>query len=256
LTVAVVTLLGGYLALMVAVFFVQRSMLFPVPQSAVEPRLAGTSLEQMDGALALYLKAQEHAPTVVHFHGNGQQLADTAWLGEELRRHGVGFYSVEYPGYGLLRSGGEPSEEAIYASAEKALHHLESRLGVRRDQMVLQGQSLGSGVAVEMARRGWGKKLVLVSPYTSIVDMGALAFPFLPARMLTRDPFDSVAKAKEISKPVFIVHGTKDEVIPTAMGKALAGLFPGARLSLVEGAGHNDVMTPKLVEAITQFAEE
>jgi pimeloyl-ACP methyl ester carboxylesterase len=250
-----VTLAAGYVALAAAVFLVQRSMLFPVPSSTLQPRLAGGRIEQSDGSLALYVPALGDAPTVVHFHGNGQQLADTAWLGDELHRGtGLGFYSVEYPGYGLLKAAGEPTEAAIYASAERALRHLESKLGVPRTMMVLQGQSLGTGVAVEMARRGYGQKLVLVSPYTSIIDMGAIAFSFLPARLLTRDPFETVAKAGEVSVPVLIVHGTKDEVIPVEMGRRLSTVFRQAELELVEGMGHNDVLTSKVVERIRDFA--
>jgi hypothetical protein len=233
-----------YVGLCLLVFFHQRSMVYPVPPGAQEPRLPGAALLRIPGpegstVFALHVPAPPGAPTVVHFHGNGEQLADSGWLALRFQEAGLGFYAVEYPGYGLAKGRG-PTEDGLYAAAEAALKHLEG-LGVPREQVVLQGQSLGSGVAVEMARRGYGARLVLVSPYTSMMDMGALLLPWLPVRLLARERFDTVSKAPQVALPVLIVHGTQDELIPVAMGQRLGTVFPRASVFLVEGAGHNDV---------------
>jgi pimeloyl-ACP methyl ester carboxylesterase len=81
----------------------------------------------------------------------------------------------------------------------------------------------------------------LISPYTSITEMGSIAFPYLPARLLTRDVFDTAEKAPHVAIPVLILHGAGDEVIPVAMGERLAKLFPNAQLVLIPGASHNDI---------------
>ncbi len=248
-----------YAALCLLVFLFQRNILFPVPPGAREPQMPGATLLRIPGpggstVYVLHVPAPPGAPTVVHFHGNGDQLADQVPVAQRFKEAGLGFYVMEYPGYGLAAGRG-PSEQGIYAAAEVALAHLHGALGVPRERTVLQGQSLGSGVAVEMARRGLGERLVLLTPYTSIVDMGARRFPWLPTRLLARDRFDNAAKAAEVKMPVLIVHGTRDEVIPVDMGQALGRLFPHATVHLVEGATHNDVFyAPGVLQELVRFA--
>ncbi|QRN93074.1 alpha/beta hydrolase [Archangium violaceum] len=259
LLMLLVTLVIGYVGLCVLVFLNQRHILFPAPPGAREPELPGASLLRISGpegstAYAFHVPAPEGAPTVVHFHGNGEQLADVEWLAQHYQEAGLGFYAVEFPGYGLATEQG-PSEEGSYAAAETALEYLHRELGVPRERTVLQGQSLGSGVAVEMAKRGHGVRLVLITPYTSIVDMGAKVFPWLPVRLLARDRFDSASKAPELKLPVLIVHGTRDEIIPTDMGRRMGTLFPNATVRLIEGRRHNDILgLPDTLHELTEFS--
>ncbi|MBS1151082.1 MAG: hypothetical protein H6Q89_2780 [Myxococcaceae bacterium] len=244
--IAVTTVLLVYVAIAAAAFFFQRAMIFPTPAQAREPRVG---LVRGDGFVATHLPG---TPTIVHLHGNAEQLSDSDWLAETLALRGFGFYAIEYPGYGLAAST-PVSEEAIYSTVEAALRALEQT--VPRDQLILQGQSLGSGVAVEMARRGHGSKLMLISAYTSIPDVAASAFPFLPARLLVRDRFDSASKARDISVPVLLIHGGQDEIVPTRMSRTLATLFPKATLRIVEGAHHNDLVDrPEVIDALVNFA--
>lgn len=259
LLLLLVALVIAYVGLCVLVFLNQRQLIFPVPLGAREPSLPGTTLLRIPGpegstVYALHVPAPDGAPTVVHFHGNGEQLADQQWLAQRYQEAGLGFFAVEYPGYGLAAAGQGPSEKGIYAAAETALEYLHGPLGVPRERTVLQGQSLGSGVAVEMAKRGQGVRLVLLTPYTSLVEVGARIFPWLPARLLVRDPFDSAAKAPTLELPVLIVHGTRDEVIPVDMGQTLGTLFPNATVHILEGKHHNDVLDqPATLQELMRF---
>ena len=261
LLLVVVTLIIAYVGLCLLVFVCQREMVFPVPSWAREPKLPGAVLLRIPGLegstiYALHVPAPAGEPTVVHFHGNGEQLADAVWLAQRFQEAGLGFYAVEYPGYGLAAGQG-PSEAGIYAAAETALEHLHRELGVPRERTVLQGQSLGSGVAVEMAKRGHGARLVLITPYTSITELGARIFPWLPASLLVRDRFDSAAKAPGLKLPVLIVHGTRDAVIPVDMGQRLGTLFPNAAVRLLEGVHHNDVLDrPSVLRELMEFARQ
>ena len=244
--IVLATLAVGYFAIVAVVFALQRSMIFPAPAGARVPR---SGLVRGGSFIAFHLPGPR---VVVHFHGNAEQLADSEWLGGKFVEQGLGFYAVEYPGYGLAAAT-PVSEEAIYAAAEAALSELEKT--VPREQMVLEGQSLGTGVAVEMAKRGHGSKLVLLSAYTSIPDVAAVAVPFLPARLLVRDRFDTASKAKALALPVLLIHGSADEVIPVEMSRSLATLFPNATLKIIEGAHHNDLIDrPEVLEALVGFA--
>lgn len=250
-----------YGALLLLGYLGQRALIYPAPRLTVQPAATGghlLSIECSHGVVhALHLPAPPGAPTLVHFHGNGEQLADQNDLITALAEQQVGVLAVEYPGYGL-DSAASPSEAALYAAGECALMHLRSALGVSPRETVLQGQSLGSGVAVEMARRGHGTALVLISPFTSMVDMAARVAPLLPARLLTRDRFDSLSKARDLTLPSLVIHGTHDEIIPFEMGRRLAQRLADARLLPIDAGGHNDLFArdPGLISTIARFAHE
>ncbi|WP_426754882.1 alpha/beta hydrolase [Myxococcus sp. Y35] len=232
-----------YLVLCVAAFALQRSLLYPAPRRTPPlENIEGFSRLPLGEGLYVdlfYLPAPPGAPTVVHFHGNGEELLGQVGLGTLMEARGLGFLAVEYPGYGA--SPGSPTEQDIYAAAEAALTWLRAK-GVTAQQTVLSGRSLGTGVAVEMARRGHGARVMLVSPYTSISDIAAMAFPFLPTRLLMRDRYDTASKATSVKLPVLIIHGEEDTLIPVDMGRRLGKLFPQAVVETVAGAGHNDVL--------------
>ncbi len=221
-----------------------RDMLFPAPPPrAIEPQPGGRVVEFAVGpgrtGYALDHPAAPGAPTVVFFHGNGDQIAHLTGLAAAIARRGLGFHAVEYPGYGPAADQAV-SEDAIYATAEAALTHLRDRLDVDPVRTVLMGQSLGTGVAAEMANRGFGARVILLSPFTSIPDMVDRLFS-APAGIVVRDVFDTRAKAPDIDQPVLIAHGDLDELIPVAMAHELDAIFPSSELVLIERAGHNDV---------------
>lgn len=183
------------------------------------------------------------APAVVYFHGNGVVMGDVLWMARELRRRGLGVVLCEYRGYGLS-VGSAPSEAGLYEDAEAVLAALADK-GIGPDRIALFGESLGTGVAVEMAARGRGASLVLVTPYTSIPDVASRLVFGLPVRLLMTERFDSLAKAPHVRVPVLLLHGTDDELVPYAMGSQLSTAFPQARLITVVGGHHNDLFLGK-----------
>ncbi len=228
----------GLLGLGAVLFLAQRAMLFAAPKERAQWTGKGEIIDVPGGTPMLWLAA-DSGPVVVHFHGNSEQIAWTGWLGEELAHRGVSFAAVEYPGY--PGAAGTPSEESIVQAAERALQYLTTTKGIAKERIILSGQSLGTGVAVTLAAKGWGTKLALLSPYTSLPDVAARVIRFLPMRLLMRDRFDSASRAPQIDRPVLVLHGDRDQVIPVDLGRALAAKFPCARFVEVEGAGHNDI---------------
>jgi hypothetical protein len=237
-----------------------RKVLFPAPRNEGPSTSLGGTLELVKSAdginvQVLSFAAVEGAPTLVHFHGNGETLRDLVLFGGMLRARGVAVSLVEFRGYGS--SEGAPSEAAFYADAEAVLDGIE-RKGVARERIVLSGTSLGTGVAAEMARRGRGARLVLITPYTSIPAVAQAHVPILPMRFLMRDVFDTLGKADEIKVPTLIVHGDDDEVVPYAMGRTLALRLPNATLLTIPGGRHNDLFSregDRLRDAIAAHAK-
>lgn len=188
------------------------------------------------------LQAAPGARTIVLFHNNRETAEAGAELARSLRARGFGVVLVEYRGYGSSRADGSPSEEGLYLDAEAALDMLASR-GIGPDLVVLWGTSLGTGVAAEMARRGRGSRLVLVTPYTSIPDIVSDRAPFVPARALVADRFETLAKADQILVPTLVIHGDADEIVPFSMGERLARAIHTAKLVRIHGAHHGDLFT-------------
>jgi pimeloyl-ACP methyl ester carboxylesterase len=255
---AVVVILTLYCAVMLLAFFGQRSLIYPATTIGTEPRVAGARLEAIACAdlgtvHASYFPAPAGAATVVHFHGNGEELVHQAELVRALSLRELGVLAVEYPGYGMDRSG-TATEANIYTAAECALRHLQGSLGVPARSIVLQGQSLGTGVAVEMATRGHGAGLVLISPYTSMVQMANRVLPFLSTRWLVRDRYDSLSKADGLQLPALVIHGTEDEVIPFAMGEQIAKSLTRSQLVAIEGGHHNDLFAVAEERVLTEIA--
>lgn len=240
-TTTLAVLASGYLALVGLVFVAQRRLLFPVPPDVLRPTAAVQLIELPETVLLIRPPPTPTSPVVLHFHGNGSQLAASEWRADRWATLGAGFVAVEYPGYGLARGKGEPSEASIEKVAEVALAYVRTTLGVSNDRLIVSGQSLGSGPAVSLASRGAGSKLVLFTPFTSLPDVGASRFPFLPVRWLMRDRFDSLSKTASVTQPVLIVHGTADEVVPFSHGETLAKQLTNAQLVRIEGGHHNDV---------------
>jgi len=253
---------GGAAAAFGGAIALQRHLMYPAPRSAQEPVVAGGTLHRISGnadrtVYAFHVPPRTGFPTIVHFHGNAEVLADQAGFATQLSAEGFGVFAVEYPGYGLSR-GNSPSEEAIYEDSETALKYLASELATPPESTVLSGRSLGTGVAVEMAERGFGKRLVLIAPFTSMADMARHLLRFVPVKWMVRDQYDSHAKAAKLTLPVLIVHGSDDEIIPVAMSRRLATVFPDARLYIAPGAHHNDLFEidgQRIFDAITAFSK-
>lgn len=252
---------GGAAAAMGGAYALQRRILFPVPRSAAEPSMPGGQLHRISGngrtVHALHVPPRDGHPTFAHFHGNAETLSDQVFYATKLTDKGFGFFAVEYPGYGLSK-GTSPSEAALYEDADAALRYLASELSTPPNATVLSGRSLGTGVAVEMALRGFGARLLLIAPFTSVPDMARHIARFLPAKWIVRDQFDNHAKAAKLTLPVLIIHGSDDDVIPIAMARRLATGFPDARLYIAPGAHHNDLLDidgQRVFDAITAFAK-
>jgi uncharacterized protein len=252
--------LGAYATLVGAVYLGQRRIMYPAPRIVSTPAIDDASLESIEipggsPTFGLHFKAERSAPTLLHFHGNGEQIADLIAIGRALHARGLGFFAMEYPGYGL--AAGSPSEAANYLAAESTLTHLREQHGIAKHDVILQGQSLGTGIAIEMARRGHGSRLVLISPYTSMVAMGKLTLPIFPNEWLVHDRYLNAEKAPELSQPALVIHGTDDEVIPARMGQRIAELLPNARLISIAGGRHNDLFViqgRQLLDAICEFS--
>ncbi len=237
-----------------------RVLLYPAPPGAplslpADDKVLSLQAEDRVPVVAIELPPpDDRARTVVIFHANGETMDARLPLAMALHAHGLGVVLAEYRGYGLARDAGRPDEAGLYGDASAVLDALQ-RQGIGRDRVALLGISLGTGVAVEMAVRGRAAALVLVSPYTSIPAVAAAVLPFLPARWLCPDKFDTLSKVPGLRIPALLIHGDADEVVPFAMGRQVAAAIPDATMRVVAGGHHNDLFPTEprqLLEAIVE----
>ncbi len=259
LTTAVLVLAGGYLGLLGLSRLGYRTVLYPAPRRGISDPPPGAELRTFTGSDGTPVQALVYPPPgracLVFFHGNGETIGDSSGLAAELHRRGLGFVAVEYRGYGSSPAAG-PSEARLYADAEGVLRSLASE-GIAAADVTLWGSSLGSGVAVEMASRGHGSRLLLSTPYTSIPQVAQRLVPIVPMGWVVGDRYDNLDKAPQIDLPTLIIHGDADRLVPYDHGVTLSQVIPGARLVTVEGAGHNDWLAlggDELIDQIVRFA--
>jgi fermentation-respiration switch protein FrsA (DUF1100 family) len=235
-----------YAFVAVAAFIAQRKLMYFPDRTRVSPAsfaLAGVEervLKTPDGAIliAWFGPAPPGRPTLLYFHGNAGNLANRS---ERVRRYvarGLGVFMLSYRGYS--GSTGRPSERANVADAKLAYEALIAE-GVAADDIILYGESLGSGVAVQLAAEKPVGGIILDAPYTSIVDVAADAYPFFPVRPFLFDRYETLRYLPKIDAPLLVIHGEEDEVIPVAMGRAVYAAANGPKeIVTFPGAGHSD----------------
>ncbi|WP_233503390.1 alpha/beta hydrolase [Sphingomonas psychrotolerans] len=235
-----VALSALYFTIVLALFFTQRALLFPAPRgasAAPPPGFGAAQLNTEDGLrlAAAYRPNSGNLATIVFFHGNGDSLAGADDATRAIGAAGYGLLLVEYRGY--AGNPGSPGEQGLYRDGRAALAWLMQR-GVDFRCIVVVGNSLGSGVATEIAAGAPVAGLVLVSGFTSMPDVVAPLYPWVPVRVLLRDRFDNRAKIRRVEAPILLLHGTADHLIPARHSTTLAGVARNVRLGLVPEAGH------------------
>ncbi len=160
----------------------------------------------------------------------------------------------DYPGYG--RSAGKPSEAGCYAAGDAAYEWLCQSVGIPPEGLVLFGESLGGGVATDLAVRRPHRALVLVKTFSSVPSMARARVLTWPLSGLAPNQFDNLAKIRHCSSPVFIAHGDCDRVIPLAEARKLEAAAPAPKqFLLLKGSDHNDPLPPQFFVALTAFLQ-
>ena len=156
--------------------------------------------------------------TLVFFHGNAGDLSNRIYKLNELDKLNINILLISWRGF----SGNEgyPTEKNLYEDAEAAVKWLNKKK-VSNSQIILYGESLGTGVAVEIASKNNFNSIILESPFTSIENSAKIYYPYLPVSFLLKDRYDSISKIKKINSPILIMHGRKDDIVPFFMGKKL-----------------------------------
>ena len=235
-----------YLVAALALYFNQSRLVYFPNREHVTPAhegLAGVeelTLKTPDGekVICWYAKAQPGQPTILYFHGNAGNISTRS---ERIRKYlsrGRGIFMLDYRGFG--GSTGKPSEAANVADAKQAYEALR-REGVAAKDIILYGESIGSGVAVQVAAESEAAGLILDAPYTALIDVAANRYRWFPVSLMMTDRYESRRYLPGLKLPLLVVHGERDQTIPVAMGREVVALHGGPKeLVTFPEAGHAD----------------
>jgi len=248
----------AYLIILLVLAFFENSFVYPVPLSAADgsPPYGFEDMHfKSPGGPELhgwFAEAENPRAVILYCHGNAEHVGHNAELLRSLRDElQVSVLIFDYRGYG--RSAGRPSEAGVLADARAARRWLAEKAGVREEQIVLMGRSLGGGVAVDLATDG-ARGLILENTFTSLPDVAATSFPWLPLRWIMRNRFNSIDKIGQYQGPLLVSHGTADRVVPYRLGERLfraanepKEFFP------IPGGRHNQPQPPDYYQALDEF---
>jgi len=244
-----------YLALLIVALCFADRIIFQPPTPGYAENIKGVhTTEKSDGLRVgmFHLPAAEGMPTLLWSHGNAEDIGYLKPRFESFHARGYGILAYDYPGYGI--SEGEPDEQGCYSACQAAWDHLTQKLSVPKNQIIIYGQSVGSGPSVWLASREKTAGLVLVAPFISAFR-SVTRIPLFP-----KDPFNNISRIESIKTPLLIVHGDQDEVIGQWNGKRLHELHSGPKRFLdINGAGHNDIYQlagDQILDALDAFQKE
>ncbi|SDB55031.1 hypothetical protein SAMN03097699_2071 [Flavobacteriaceae bacterium MAR_2010_188] len=190
---------------------------------------------------ALYFKSENPKGVILYFHGNAGDLSRWGHISEYFVDLDYNVFVIDYRTYG--KSKGKLSEQALYDDAQFSYDYLLKTYS--EDQIIIYGRSLGTGIATYLASNNTPKRLLLETPYYSLVDVAQFRFPLFPVRRMLKYKIPTFQYIENVRCPIDIIHGTLDIVVPLSSGKKLYENAPkdSSSMTIVKGGGHNNLVT-------------
>ncbi len=241
----IVVLVGGYVLLCLIMYLIQERFIFhpeKLPRNfkyTYEYPFEEIFLEPEEGALinGLHFRLPKSKGVVFYFKGNSRSIKGWGKFARDFLGKGYDFFMIDYRGFGKSR--GKRTEAIIYRDTQFAYEYLKEQYP--EDKITIYGRSIGSGFAAKVAADNVPHKLILDSPYLSFIDAARRFVPFLPLTKLLKYHIRTDLWIQDVKCPTYILHGTKDRLIPLKAGKKLADLAKEGFIIPIEDAGHNNL---------------
>lgn len=244
----VLTLVGAYAVFAGLLYFYQGSFVYyPARELVATPEQFGlryepVSFNAQDG-IALsgwYVPAQDERAVLLFFHGNAGNISHRMLSLQVFNRLRLSTLIFDYRGYG--HSAGQPDEIGTYRDAEAAWRFLVEKRGVPPSRIIVFGRSLGAAIATYIASRHTPRALIVESAFTSVPDLAARFYPFMPVRWLTRFHYTTKDYLERVSCPVLVVHSREDDIVPVEHGYALFETAQPPKDFFEINGTHNDAL--------------
>jgi len=189
--------------------------------------------------------------TILFLHGNAGSLENRIHKINHFKDMDINFLLIAWRGFSGNK--GQPTEQNLYEDADSAVQWLKSK-GVKENNIIIYGESLGTGVATEIAQNKNFAGIILESPFTSMIEVGKNNYPYLPVKFLLKDKYESDKKIKNIKSPILIMHGKVDNIVPFYMGKKMYELANDPKYSYFsEYDDHMMEYNKKLLNVLKKF---
>ena len=251
-----------YLILLIIIYFNQRNLLYlPSENNYLDDPIKFEYEEHFikvdkDIKIKSWLikKDLNKYKTILFLHGNAGNLFNRSYKLNELNKLELNILIISWRGFS--GNPGKPTETNLYKDSKKAVKWLNDK-GVKSKNIILYGESLGTGVAVEIGQSNEFNSIILESPYTSMIKAAKIYYPYLPVRFLLKDKYNSEEKIKNVKIPILIMHGKKDQIIPFKMGKELfkTAKFPKEFVE-IDNDDHMLTFNDNLLFKINSFLEK
>ena len=222
----VIGILVIYISLLVLLFIFQRNLMYHPEENnysgdKLEVEVEKVKILTSDGINLqgwFHKKDLKRFKTIIYFHGNAGKLENRIHKLNHFKDMDVNFLIIAWRGFSGNK--GKPSEKGLYIDANSAIKWLK-KLGLKEKDIILYGESLGTGVATEIAQSNNYAGLILETPFTSMIEAAKNFYPYIPVSLLLKDKYDNQNKIKNINTPVLVMHGEVDQIVPFWMGKKI-----------------------------------
>ena len=215
-----------YFLVLVFLYFYQRNLLYhPIENNYSEDKISvdieNVRIKTSDNIELLgwyHEKNLKDFKTLIFFHGNAGSLENRIHKLNHFRDMNINFLIIAWRGFS--GNNGNPSEQGLYEDGKSAIDWLIKK-GVSEKNLILYGESLGTGVATHLAQNKNFAGVILETPFTSMIDAAKKFYPYIPVKLLLKDKFENYKKIKNINLPILIMHGEIDQLVPFSMGKKI-----------------------------------
>ena len=259
LTIILLSFILIYLAILVIIFFFQRNLLYHPTEnnysrdkiSVFVEKVNIKTQDELDLLAWYHNKNSSDYKTILFLHGNAGSLENRIHKINHFKKINVNFLLLSWRGFSGNK--GKPNEVGLYEDAESAVKWLKTK-GINEKNIIIYGESLGTGVAIELGQDKKFAGIVLESPFTSMIDAAKEKYPFLPVRFLLKDKYENDKKIKNIKSPILVMHGKVDKLVPFHMGKKIYELANEPKyFYFTEYDNHMMEFNENLLKALKKF---
>ena len=245
-----------YLFILIFIFFSQRSLMYHpsennyLDENKLDHKIEKIKIPSDDHLISWYFKKNESFKTLLFFHGNAGSLENRIYKLNELSKLNLNYLIVAYRGFSGNK--GTPTEDGLYKDARSAKYWLNLN-NIGDQNIIVYGESLGTAVAIDLAKDHKFAGVILESPFTSMLELSRKYYPWLPTRLLLKDKYETNKKIKKVFSPILILHGRKDNIVPFNMGEELLDQANDPKYNYFVDDDHMMDFNENLVKSIDQF---
>ena len=255
----IIGIIAIYLSILILLFVFQRNLMYHPDENnyfgdKLEVEIEKVNIKTSDDINLLgwfHNKNLENYKTIIYFHGNAGKLENRIYKLNHFKDLNVNFLIIAWRGFS--GNEGKPSENNLYTDGISAIEWLKKK-GVTEKDIIIYGESLGTGIATEIAQNKNFAGLILETPFTSMVEAAKNFYPYIPVGLLLKDKYKNQEKIKNINIPVLVMHGKADQIVPFWMGKKIFDLANNPKYSyFTDNDDHMMEYDSKLVSALNDF---